>query len=55
MEINRLLSKGMSNAYLKVPVKEKTWRSQNFDFLGSKNLPPGQFPWAPTHEDIIEF
>ena len=33
--------------------------SQNFDFLGLKNLSPGQF-WvrsgpAPTHVDIIEF
>ena len=41
-EINRLLSKGMSNIYLKVTI-EKNWRSQNFDFLGLKNLSPGQF------------
>ena len=45
----------MLNTYLKVPIKEKTWRSQNFDVLGLKNLPPGQFPGAPTHEDVIEF
>ena len=31
-EINRLLSKGMSDIYLKVTI-EKNWRSQNFDFL----------------------
>ena len=36
-EINRLLSKGMSNIYLKVTI-EKNRRSQNFDFLGLKNL-----------------
>ena len=41
-EINRLLSKGMSNIYLKVTI-EKNCRSQDFDFLSLKNLPPGQF------------
>ena len=40
--INRLISKGMSNIYLKVTI-EKNWRSQNFDFLNLKNLSPGQF------------
>ena len=45
----------MSNIYLKVTNEEKNWRSQNFDFLGLKNLSPGQFWGAPTHEDIIEF
>ena len=39
-EINMLLSKGMSNIYLKVTI-DKNWRSQNFDFLSLKNLPPG--------------
>ena len=29
--------------------------SQNFDFLGLKNLLPGQFWRAPAHADIIEF
>ena len=48
--INILISKGMSNTYLKVTI-EKNWRSQNFDFLSLKNLSPG----APTHTDIIEF
>ena len=33
----------MSNIYLKVTIEEKNWRFQNFDFLGLKNLPPGQF------------
>ena len=33
-EINRLLSKRMSNIYLKVTIDEKIGRSQNLDFLG---------------------
>ena len=41
-EINRLLSKGMSNIYLNVSI-EKNRRSQNVDFLSSKNLSLGQF------------
>ena len=45
----------MSKIYLKVTIHEKKWHSQNFDFLGFKNLSPGQFWGAPTHEDIIEF
>ena len=53
-EINRLLSKGMSNIYLKVTIK-KNWLSRNFDFLSLKNLSLGQFWEAPTHEGIIEF
>ena len=35
--INRLLSKGMSNIYLKVTIEEKNGRYQNFDFLNLKN------------------
>ena len=50
-ERNRLLSKGMSNIYLKVTIEEKIWRSQNFDFLGVKNLSPGQFWGTQTQED----
>ena len=41
-EINRSLIKGILNIYLKVAI-EKNWRSQNFDFLSLKTLPPGQF------------
>ena len=41
-EARRLLSKGMSNVYLKVTI-EKNCYSQNFDFLNLKNLSPGQF------------
>ena len=41
-EINKLLSKGMWNSYLKVTI-EKNRRSQNFNFLSLKNLSPGQF------------
>ena len=33
--MNRLVSKGMPNIYLKVTI-EKNWRSQNFDFLSLK-------------------
>ena len=40
--INRSTSKELSNIYLKV-INEKNWRSQNFDFLSSKKLSPGQF------------
>ena len=50
-ELSRLLSKGMSNIYLKVTIDTFS----NFDFLGLKNLSPGQFWGAPTHADIIEF
>ena len=39
---NRLLSTRMSNIYLKVTT-EKGWHFQNFDFLGLKNLPSGQY------------
>ena len=35
-EISRLLSKEMSNIYLKITIEEKNWRSQKFDFLGWK-------------------
>ena len=41
-EITRLVSKGMSNIYLKVTI-EKNWRFQNFDFLSLKDFPKGQF------------
>ena len=51
--INRLISKVISNIYLKVTV-EKNWCSQNFDLVSFKNLSLGQFRRAPTHVDIIE-
>ena len=54
-EINRLLSKEVSNIYLKVTIEEKNRRSQNFSFPGLKNLSPCQFWGAPTHADIIGF
>ena len=50
-QVNRLLSKGMSNICLKVLLR----RSQNFDFQGLKNLSLAQFWGAPTHADIIQF
>ena len=40
--MNRLLSEGMPNIYLKVTIG-KNWRSENFDFLNLENLSPGQF------------
>ena len=40
--VNKLISKGMTNIYLKVTV-EKIWLSQNFDLLSLKHLSPGQF------------
>ena len=41
-EINRLLSKWMSNTHLKVTIG-KNWRSHNFYFLSLTNLSPVQF------------
>ena len=38
--VNRLISKWMSNIYLKVTVQKK-WCSQNCDLLSLKNLSPG--------------
>ena len=51
-EINRLLSKGMSNIYLKFTIE--TFSKLRFS-SGFKNLSPDQFCGAPTHADIIEF
>ena len=44
-DINRLISKEMSNIYLNVTIK-KNWRSRNFDFLSLKNLSPGELELA---------
>ena len=44
----------MWNIYLKIST-EKSWRSENFDFLSLKNLSLGQSWGTPTHADIIEF
>ena len=49
--MNRLISKGMTNIYLKVTI-EKNWRSQNFNFVSLKNLSP--FWGVPTHAYIIK-
>ena len=40
--MNKLLSKEMSNIYVKVTI-EKNLRSQNFGFLSLKIFSPGQF------------
>ena len=53
-EVNRLLSKGMSNIHLKVTI-EKKWHTQNCDFLSLKSSSPVTFWGAPTHGDITEF
>ena len=39
-EISRLLSKGMSNIFLKVTTEKKR-RAQNFDFKSLNGSPPG--------------
>ena len=52
--INRLISKGMSNIYLKVTIK-KNWRSQNFEFLSLNICLQFSFWRAPTQAGIIEF
>ena len=53
-EINRLLSKGMSNICLKITI-EKNWHTQNFDFISS-NVRLLVSSWrAPTHANINEF
>ena len=43
-ETDRLLSKRMSNIYLKVTIEK------NFDFLSLKNLSPGQFLASSSSE-----
>ena len=53
-ELNSLISKGMSNIYLKNTI-EKKWCTHNFDFLSLKSSSPGQFWEVLTHADIIEF
>ena len=45
----------MWNIYLKVTIEGKNWCSQNFDFLGLKNLSPGKLLGDSTDTDIIEF
>ena len=47
-KINRLLSKGMSNVYLKVVIN-KNWLSQDLDFLILRNFSSGRFRGSPTH------
>ena len=53
-EINRLISKRMSDVYLKVTI-EKKWHTQNFNFLSLESSSPHQFLGASTHADVIEF
>ena len=53
-EMNRLLSKGMSNIYLKI-TSEKTWCSQNFGFLILKICHQVRCCGAQTHADTMEF
>ena len=53
-ELNSLISKGMSNTYLKNTI-EKKWYTHNFDFLSLKSSSLGQFWEVSTHADIIKF
>ena len=53
-ERNRLLSKGISNIYLKITIEKKR-RTQNFDSLSLKSSSSGQFLGRPNSHDIIEF
>ena len=53
-EINRLISKGMPNMYLKVTI-DKNWRSKTFDFLNLKNLYLVSFWKAQAHANIMGF
>ena len=53
-EINRLISKGMSNIYLKVAV-EKKWRTQNFDLLSLKGSSPCQFLGGSNSHGSLNF
>ena len=50
-ETHRLLSKGLSNIYLKVTNE----RLEYSNILGLKNLSPGQYWKALTHADTTEF
>ena len=57
-EINRLLSKEVSNIYSKVTIEEKNWRSQNFNFQGLKNchhVSFGELQVTNIHEYMIAF
>ena len=44
----------MANNYLKVTT-EKSWRSQNFDFLSLKNSSPDQFFESSNSRSVTEF
>ena len=46
-ERNRLLSKGISNIYLKITIEKKR-RTQNFDSLSLKSSSSGQFLGRPN-------
>ena len=53
-EINRLISKGMSNVYSKVTI-EKNWLYQNFNFLSLRVYLQVSFWGAAAHAGITEF
>ena len=56
-EINKSISKGMSNIYYKVTIG-KIRRSQSFDFLNLKNLSLGQFLRSSNsrkYDEILKF
>ena len=45
----------MSNIFSIVTIEEKNWRSQNNDFLGLKNLSPGNFGELPLTKISVNF
>ena len=53
-EINKLLSKGMSNIYFKVIIEKNSKTFSKRRFSKFKTFVTGHFWEAPTHADINE-
>ena len=53
-EINRLISQGISNVYLRATI-EKNWRFQNIHILSKKTRLQVSFWGAPANAGIIDF
>ena len=51
-EINRLLSKGISNIYLRFTI-EKKWCTHSVNFKSLKSSPPGHFFGTSNSHSII--
>ena len=54
-EINRLISKGMSNIYLEVAIEKNFWKLWFSKYLSIKICFKVNFWAAPTYADINEF